>query len=310
MLMSVFVGIDVAKATLAVAVRPSGEHFEVANVPAGHRALVQRLRRWPVGQVLLEATGGYERAVMAALQPHWPVVRVPPHRARAFANAMGRRAKTDPIDAGILAHLAQVTEAPPAPVASTQQLRLQALVQRRGQLVQQRDDERRRLQQAVERPVIASLKRQLRRLLAEIAVLDKALAQAMTQTDSARARQLQAVPGVGPVTAATLIAFLPELGQLGHRQIAAMVGVAPYNFDSGDKRGQRRIHGGRAGVRRVLYMATWSAIRTQPDLKRRYDDLKARGKRAKVALVACMRSFLGRLNAMVRDGSAWRSLPT
>ncbi|WP_425561924.1 IS110 family transposase, partial [Luteimonas lutimaris] len=293
--MSVFVGIDVAKATLAVAMRPSGERLEVPNTAAGHQALARWLRQWPVERVLLEATGGYERAVMTALQRHWPVVRVPPHRARAFAKAMGRLAKTDPIDAAMLAHLAQVIDASPTPVASAQQQRLQALVQRRGQLVQQRDDERRRLQQAGERPVIASLKRQLRSLVAEIATLDNAIAQAMAETDSSRSRQLRAVPGVGPVTAATLIAFLPELGRLGRRQIAALVGVAPYNADSGDKRGQRRIHGGRAGVRRILYMATWSAIRTQPDLKRRYQALRAAGKCAKVALVACMRTFLGQL---------------
>lgn len=307
--MSIFVGIDVAKATLAVAVRPTGEHFEVANTPVGHRTLVQRLRKLSVGRVLLEATGGYERAVMAVLQRDWPVVRVPPHRARSFARAMGRIAKTDPIDAAMLAHLAQVIDAPPAPVESPQQQLLQSLVQRRGQLVQQRDDERRRLQQMQGQPVIASLKRQLRGLAAEIALLDKTIAQAMAEADSERAEQLRAVPGVGPVTAATLIAFLPELGQLERRQIAALVGVAPYNADSGDKRGQRRIRGGRAGLRRVLYMATWSAIRTQSDLKSRYEALKARGKCAKVALVACMRVFIGRLNAMVRDGTPWRIQP-
>lgn len=307
--MSVFVGIDVAKATLAVALRPTGEHFEVANTAAGHRDLAKRLRKLPVERVLLEATGGYERAVIVALQQDWPVVRVPPHRARAFARAMGRIAKTDPIDAAMLAHLAQVIDAPPAPVESPQQRLLQSLVQRRGQLVQQRDDERRRLQQMREQPVIASLKRQLRALAAEIGLLDKAIAQAMADADSERAERLRKVPGIGPVTAATLIAFLPELGQLERRQITALVGVAPYNADSGDKRGQRRIRGGRAGVRRVLYMATWSAIRTQPDLKTRYDTLRARGKCAKVALVACMRSFLGQINAMVRDGTPWRLQP-
>jgi transposase len=307
--MSVFVGIDVAKATLAVALRPTGEHFEVANTPAGHRSLVKRLRKLPVERVLLEATGGYERAVMAALQQDWPVVRVPPHRARAFARAMGRIAKTDPIDAAMLAHLAQVIDAPPAPVESPHQRLLQSLVQRRGQLVQQRDDERRRLQQMQEQPVIASLERQLRGLAAEIGLLDKAIARAMADADSERAERLRKVPGIGPVTAATLIAFLPELGQLERRQITALVGVAPYNADSGDKHGQRRIRGGRAGVRRVLYMATWSAIRNQPDLKGRYDALRARGKCAKVALVACMRSFLGRINAMVRDGTPWRLQP-
>lgn len=308
--MSVFVGIDVAKASLVVAVRPSGDCFEVTNDAAGHRQLLARLQDLPVERIVLEATGGYERGVMAALAGMWPVVRVAPHRARAFATAMGRIAKTDPIDAAMLARLAEVIDAAPAPVTSPQQQLLQGLVQRRAQLVQQRDDERRRLQQAQGGPILASVKRQLQGLAAEIARLDKAIAQAMVETAPHRAGQLQAVPGIGPVTAATLIAFLPELGQLEGRQIAALVGVAPYNVDSGDKRGQRRIRGGRAGVRRVLYMAAWSAIRTQPDLKSRYLALRARGKCAKVALVACMRSLLGRLNAMVRDGTPWRMQPT
>lgn len=308
--MSVFVGIDVAKAMLVVALRPSGEVFEVANRPAGHRALAQRLRKLRVERVLLEATGGYERAVLVALQTEWPVIRVPSHRARAFATAMGRVAKTDPIDAAMLAHLAQVTDMPPAPMETPQQQRLQALVQRRGQVVQQRDDERRRLQQVQGQPlVMASLKRQLRGLQAEIALLDKAIVRAVAEADGERAAQLRAVPGVGPVTAATLIAFLPELGRIEHRQLAALVGVAPYNADSGGKQGLRHIRGGRAGIRRVLYMATWSAIRTQPALKNRYGALRARGKCAKVAVVACMRTFLGQINAMLRDGKPWQPQP-
>lgn len=307
--MSVFVGIDVAKATLAVALRPSGEVFEVANSPAGHRALAQRLRKLTVERVLLEATGGYERAVMAALQAEWPVVRVAPHRARSFATAMGRIAKTDPIDAAMLAHMAQVVDTPPAQPESPQQLRLQSF-QRRHQVVQQRDDERRRLQQVQDQPlVVASLKRLLRAQQAEIALLDKAIAQAVAEADRQRADRLLAIPGVGPVTAATLIAFLPELGQIERRQIAALVGVAPYNADSGGKTGLRRIRGGRAGIRRVLYMATWSAIRAQPALNQRYQALRARGKCAKVALVACMRSFLGQINAMLRDGGQWQPTP-
>lgn len=307
--MSVFVGIDVAKATLAVALRPSGERFEVSNDAAGHRALVRRLQGVSVARIVLEATGGYERAVLMALAERWPVVRVPPHRARAFANAMGRLAKTDPIDAALLAHLAAVTDAAPTVVPSAPQQGLQALVQRRSQLVQQRDDERRRLQQATHPGVVASLRRQLRLLATEIARLDQTIAQAMADTDARIARQLVSVPGIGPVTCATLIAFLPELGQLGRREIAALVGVAPYNLDSGQKQGQRRIRGGRAQVRRVLYMATWGAIRTQPDFKARYQALRERGKCAKVALVACMRVLLVRLNAMVRDSAPWQMQP-
>lgn len=304
--MSMFIGIDVAKASLAVAVRPSGERFEIANTADGHKLLAQRLQSLPIERIVLEATGGYERAVMHALAGSWPVVRVAPHRARAFATAMGRIAKTDPIDAAMLAHLAEVIDAPPVRRESPEQQLLRGLVQRRGQLVQLRDDERRRLQQASGAAVLASLKRQLRSLAADIRRLDKAIAQAVAEIDSALARQLDAVPGIGPVTTATLVAFLPELGQLERREIAALVGVAPYNVDSGDKCGKRRIRGGRAGVRRVLYMATWSAIRTQPDLKSHYLALRARGKCAKVAVVACMRLLLVRLNAMVRDGTTWQ----
>ena len=304
--MSVFIGIDVAKATLAVAVRPDGERFEVGNDAAGHRALVQRLQAWPVTRVLLEATGGYERGVRTALAAHWPVVCIAPHRARAFAQAMGRIAKTDPIDAAMLAHLAQVIDAPAAAAPSPSGRVLQDLVQRRDQLVRQRDHERRRLAQADTPLVTRSLQRQIKTLLREIARLDQAIAAAIEPTDASVAQLLRSVPGLGPVTTATLLAFLPELGQLGRRQIAALVGVAPYNVDSGQRQGVRRIRGGRATVRRVLSMATLSAIRCQPALKARYQSLRQRGKCAKVALVACMRVLLIRLNAMVRDATPWR----
>jgi transposase len=303
--MSVFIGIDVAKATLAVAVRPGDAQFEVGNDAAGHQLLRARLQALPVQRIVLEATGGYERAVMAALVA-WPVVRIAPHRARAFARAMGRIAKTDPIDAALLAHLAQVVEAPASPAPSPGQCRLQALVQRRDQLVRQRDDERRRLTQACEAFVTRSLTRQITLLRREIARLEQAIAQAIAATHSQRDQQLRSVPGLGPVTSATLLAFLPELGQLRHRQIAALVGVAPYNLDSGQRQGLRRIHGGRPAVRRVLYMATLSAIRCQPQLKARYLALRQRGKCAKVAIVACMRVLLVHLNAMIRDATTWR----
>jgi len=307
--MSVFVGIDVSKSRLAVSVRPHDVNFEVANTAAGHKALKRKLQQWPVSRTLLEATGGYEKAVLATLAGTWPTIRVPPHRARAFATAMGKLAKTDPIDAAMLAHMAEVVEGPIVRPPSPGQDRLQALVHRRAQLVQQRDDERRRQQQTTAPEVLASLKRQLRGMQAEIERLDRLIAAAVQDIDSLQAQRLRAVKGVGPVTVAMLTAFLPELGQLDRRQISALVGVAPYNVDSGDKRGKRRIRGGRADVRRVLYMATWGAIRGQPEFNRRYRDLLARGKCAKVALVACMRTLLGRLNAMVRDQSEWQTQP-
>jgi transposase len=305
--MPVFIGIDVARDTLAVAVYPDEEAFVVANNGRGHAQLARYLEDRPVGRILLEATGGYEKAVLYALAERWAVVCIPPHRARAFATAMGKIAKTDPIDAALLARLAEtVATAPVVQPPSADRQRLQALVHRREQLVGHRDDERRRLPQAVDRTVLASLKRQLRLIATEITRLDREIAAALGQADPDTVRRLRAVPGIGPITLATLLAFLPELGQVENRRLAALVGVAPYNADSGRRQGPRRIRGGRSNVRRSLYMATLSVVRCQPDFKARYAALRARGKCAKVALVACMRSFLVRLNAMVRDGTEWR----
>lgn len=305
--MKVWVGIDVAKATLAVWVRPVDVCFTLTNDAAGHRQLIARLRQWAVERIVLEATGGYEQGVLAALlAAHLSAVRLAPHRARAFATALGRRAKTDPIDAAILAHLAEVVHAPPARAISPQQQYLQALVHRREQVVSQRDDERRRLAQAIVKDIQASLTRSLAYLQREIERLDRALVPAMQAMNPTTAERLTRVPGIGPVTAATLLGFVPELGELDRRQIAALIGVAPYNIDSGQRQGKRRIGGGRANVRRVLYMATWSAIRTQAHFKTRYAALRARGKPAKVALIACMRVLLTALNAMLRDGINWQ----
>ncbi len=207
----------------------------------------------------------------------------------------------------MLARLAEVVEAAPVQPASAEQLRLQALVKRREQLVAHRDDERRRLHQATDRTVLASLKRQLRLMETEIARLDREMAAALGHVDPDTVRRLRAVSGLGPVTVAALLAFLPELGQVDNRSLAALAGVAPYNADSGQRQGPRRIRGGRSNVRRSLYMTTLSAVRCQPDFKARYAPLRAQGKCAKVALVACMRVLLLRLNAMVRDGTEWRA---
>ncbi|HJQ57496.1 MAG TPA: transposase [Vineibacter sp.] len=307
--MQTWIGIDVAKATLAVAVRPQELAFEVANDAQGHRELVERFLAWPQVRVVLEATGGYERGVLSALLAAGIAAeRVAPHRVRGFATALNRRAKSDPIDAAVLALFAEAVPARVERALSPAQQQLQALVQRREQLVGQRDDERRRQHQAVDRIVRASLARVITALQREIARLDAALTQAAAASPTSA--QLRTVPGVGAVTAATLQAYLPELGQLDRRQIAALVGIAPFNADSGQKSGVRRIAGGRARVRRVLYMATWSAIRFQATLKARYEALRARGKPAKVALVACMRSLLVGLNAMLRDQTAWGHMPT
>lgn len=306
--MGVFAGIDVAKASLAVALYPGQARLEVGNDAKGHASLCRWLRQHGVERILLESTGGYEQTVAVTLSAHWPV-RIAGHRARAFAVALGRIAKTDPIDAATLAQLAAIVEGPVMTPPSPEEVRLQALVRRREQLVGQRDDERRRLLQASEAFVRRSLQRQLRLLALEITRLDREIAACVPQCGDVRAQRLRQVPGLGPVSVATLMAFLPELGQLENRQISALAGLAPYNSDSGKHQGVRRIRGGRGNVRRVLYMAAWSVVRHQPDFKARYAALRMRGKCAKVALVACMRVLLIRLNAMLRDGSEWRTLP-
>lgn len=307
--MSAFVGIDVAKGSLAVAVVPGNVGFEVSNDAKGHARLVRWLGNHAVTRILLESTGGYESALVEVLASRWAVVRVPPHRARAFATAMGKSAKTDPIDALMLARMAAVTEGPAVTPPTPAQARLQALVRRRGQVVAHRDDERRRLHQANDAFVRQSLQRQIKHLQGEIARLDREIEACVPDCGDERADRLRAVPGVGVVTVATLLAFLPELGQLENRQISALVGLAPYNCDSGKHQGVRRIRGGRGAVRRVLYMAAWSAVRHQPDFKARYEALRAKGKCAKVALVACMRILTIRLNAMIRDQTDWRIQP-
>jgi transposase len=301
--MSGYVGIDVAKHSVVVCIEPPGQTETLENSPAGHAALVSRLVAAAPDKVLLEASGGYERALYRALhQARLPVVRVHPRRSRALAAALGRQAKTDPLDAALLARAAQLLELPvrPLPTAATEAVR--ALVDLRQQLVGQRDDTRRRQRQATTPAVSQVLTRLIAHLNTEIRDLDGQLRTAV----AALPTTLAPAPGVGPVLRATLAAHLPELGQLDRRQIAALVGVAPYNRDSGSQRGQRHIHGGRAAIRRVLYMATWASIRAGSVLAQRYQTLIARGKPSKVAIVACMRKFLTMLNAMARDNAPWQ----
>ncbi|MCD9006272.1 transposase, partial [Luteimonas sp. XNQY3] len=222
--------------------------------------------------------------------------------------AMGTLAKTDPIDAAMLARMAEVvvqTRVAPSP----EQEDLRALVQRREQLVQQRDDERRRLQQTTLPQVRDSLIAHIGYLRQQIAALGRDIVQARRHVDSDLCDRLLAVAGIGEVTAASLLAYLPELGQLDRRRIAALAGLAPYNVDSGQRAGKRRICGGRGAIRRVLYMACWSVIRMQPEFKARYDRLRGQGKCAKLAVTACMRVLLVRLNAMARDRTEWITLP-
>lgn len=306
--MTCWVGIDVAKDSLAVWLRPQGKSFSVSNDEQGHQQLLALFAEEKPERIVLEATGGYECGVMFSLsRAGHRVSRLNPTRVRAFATAMGKLAKTDPIDAAVLAHLAQTLEEAPSTVPSPERERLRELVQRREQLVSQRDDERRRLHQARDSFVRQCLEGAIKALKETIRGYDKEIAKAMNVVDAEQAQQLCQVKGVGPVTAAGLLAYLPEQGQLNRRQIAALVGLAPYNSDSGQKSGQRRIRGGRGMIRRILYMTTLSIIRYQEDFARRYQGLRENGRCAKVALVACMRVLIVRLNAMVRDGTCWRT---
>ncbi|MFI4969208.1 MAG: IS110 family transposase [Lysobacterales bacterium] len=304
--MSLWIGIDVAKHTLAVCVLPAQQHFTLPNTAQGHAQLLAHLHGQAVGNILLEATGGYERALMAALtRVGQPVTRINPRRARAFAIAMGKTAKTDPIDAMLLARMAELVPAPS--IAWTPERdALRAQVLRREQLVEQRDDERRRLHQATEPVSREDLIGHIAHLRLRIRTISKAIVHAQRQLDDALCQRLEAIPGIGPVTVASLMAYLPELGRLDRRQIAALAGLAPYNVDSGQHAGKRRIRGGRAAIRRVLYMACWSVIRKQDDFRLRYERLRRLGKCAKVAITACMRVLLIRLNAMVREKTEWK----
>lgn len=298
-----YVGIDVAKATLVVCVQPGDRTFTVANTATGHRQLLAVLKPLAITRLVLEATGGYERLVWQRLcRAGLPAVRVQPRRIKALARALGREAKTDALDAALLAEAARLLELPVTPVPTPATEALRALVDLRQHLVAQRDAHRRRLQQTTAQPVRTVLSRLIKSLQQELRQLELRIAAQLTRT---AAPDLHTAPGAGPVLCATLAARLPELGQLDRRQVAALVGIAPYNTDSGTQQGRRHIRGGRPELRRVLYMATLTAVRCCPVLAATYQRLLARGKLKKVALVACMRKFLIMLNAMAKHRTTW-----
>lgn len=305
--MSGFVGIDVSKACLDVAVRPSGEAWQMSNDAEGVAALGERLREVGPELIVLESTGGYElAAVTGLLAAGLPVVVANPRQVRDFAKAVGKLAKTDALDARVLAHYAEAVR-PPLRVLPDQAAReFAALVARRHQLVEMHTAEQHRL-----RPAPKRLQGQVREHLAAleryIAELDRDLEELVRSSPiwSAKDDLLQSTKGVGPVFSATLIAQLPELGTLGRKQIAALVGVAPLNHDSGKLRGKRTCWGGRAEVRAVLYMATLSATRHNPAIRTFYQRLLAAGKSKKVALTACAHKLLLVLNALVKNQTPW-----
>lgn len=309
---SVTVGIDVAKAHVDVCVLGAGSGVQrFANDADGHSALVAALQPLGVGLVVMEATGGYEAALACALQASGlPVAVLNPRQARDFARSMGRLAKTDAVDARMLAELAAVLLRRDdlarfvRPLADHRQQWLAALVTRRRQLLAMLGSERQRLQITPKKlhpsieAIVAAIKAQLDDLEAQMV---GHVREHLGQLDEL----LQSTSGIGPVASATLIAQLPELGRLNRREIAALVGVAPMSNDSGNRKGRRRVQGGRFEIRRVLYMATLTAARYNPGIRAFYERLKAAGKLPKVALVACMRKLLTMLNAMVRTGKPW-----
>jgi transposase len=303
----VFVGIDVSKAQLAVALRPTDDCWHVSNDEPGIATLVERLRTVQPTLVVLEATGGLEVPVTGALaEAGLPVVVVNPRHARDFAKATGRLAKTDPLDAQGLAHFAEAVRPTPRPLPDPQAQALSALLTRRRQLVQMLTAERRRLQSAPQR-ICVDIQAHITWLERRLARTDDDLAAGIRCSPLWRAKDeiLQSTPGVGPVLSRTLVAEVPELGLWNRKEIAALIGVAPFNRDSGTLRGQRAVWGGRAHVRAVLYMSTLAAVRHNPILKAFYERLRAVGKAPKVALTACMRKLLTMLNAMLKHRPPW-----
>ncbi len=305
-----FIGIDVSKQQLEVAVHERDYQFRCPNKMNSFGQLGAELIALRPALIVLEATGGLELPVVNALHAvGLPVRVVNPRQVRAFAKALGQLAKTDRLDARVLAHFAAAIKPPLRPIKSKDEQELDALMGRRGQLVEMLSDEKNRRGSATSDTVRDKIKEHIDWLEDCIAELDQQL-KALLQTSAcwqAKDKILQSVPGIGPVTSFTLIADLPELGQLDRQKISKLAGVAPLNRDSGQQRGTRHIYGGRAQLRRVLYMAALTASRHNPVLKEFYQRLRSNQKSFKVAITACMRKLLVIINVMMRDSTTWKS---
>jgi transposase len=303
-----FIGIDVAKDRLDVHVRPVGEAFSVARDSEGGEELAKRLNIVTPTLVVLEATGGFETIVAAGLvAAGLPVAVVNPRQIRDFARATARLAKTDTLDAAVIAHFAEAVNPPVRPLADPQQRLLGELMARRRQLIEMMVAEGNRRRLLTARRTLKSVDHVLATLKAQLEEIDHDIDIAVRGTPAWREAEdlLISVPGIGPRIARTLLAEMPELGQLDRRQIAALTGVAPFNRDSGTLRGRRTIAGGRAVVRSALYMSVLVSIRRKLPLAKTYHRLRASGKPAKVAIVACMRKLVTILNAILRDKKPW-----
>ena len=309
-MINVAAGLDVSKATIDMAIEPKGHVRVFSNDPAGHAQLIPLLRK--VDLIVVEATGGYERALVAELAAvNLPVVVINPRQVRDFARAMGQLAKTDRIDAQVLARFGLAVKPLRRPIPDQQAAAFQARIARRRQIVAMITAEKNRLGQAYDKRVKRSVKYIIKALQTQLDDIDGDMDRLIKDCPAWRDREdlLKGVPGIGDVTARTLIAELPELGNCSRQEIAALVGVAPINRDSGMFRGQRHTWGGRAQVRSALYMATLVATRFNPIIKEYYNRLLEMGKAKKVALVACMRKLLTILNAMIRENKPWKYLP-
>lgn len=304
---SIFIGIDVSKARLDIAIRPSGETKSVSNDEAGIQTLVKRWGEIQPALIVLEATGGVERGLTRALaSAGLPVVVVNPRQVRDFAKATGQLAKTDSIDAEVLARFAEAVRPALRPLPDEITLELRALIARRRQITEMMVAERNRLSGA-SKSVRKRIDAHIRWLEAELDRADNDLDQSIRQSPIWQENQdlLRSVPSIGPVVSRTLLAELPELGHLNRKQIAALIGIAPLNRDSGTLRGRRTIWGGRATVRAALYMAALVASRRNAVIRAFYKRLRDAGKAPKVALVACMRKLLTILNAMIKHKTRW-----
>ena len=308
---AVYVGVDVSKEHLDVHVRPGGESFRVSREEEGLEELLRRLEALGPSVIALEATGGFEAVVAAKLgAAGLPVVVVNPVQVRAFAQALGKRAKTDLLDAAVIAHFAEAANPEVRALPDTATRLLGDLLTRRKQIVQMIVAERQRAQVLTAPRLKKSVERLLKALKKELAMLDKEIDDTIRNTPLWREKEdlLRSVPGVGPTIARTLLAELPELGGLSRREVASLVGLAPFTRQSGQWRGKSFIGGGRSTVRAALFMGALVAVRCNPALKRFYEHLLARGKEKMVALIAVARKLLTILNAILRDHRPW--LPT
>ncbi len=302
------VGIDVGKDVLDIAILELNTHWQVPNSDNAIQELVKQLRRYKLTRVVVEATGGYERRIAEACAAKArPLLIVQPMKVRQFARAEGLMAKTDKIDAHLIARFGKVMSLEPRPLPDEKVRKVRDLLARKRQLNEQRTRELNRLHKA-QKFLQASHRRSIKLVDKEIAWTEKHIAAIVATVEEWQETYaiITSVPGIGDGVAYTLLGELPELGQLNHKQIAALTGLAPFNRDSGTMRGKRRIRGGRAPIRTMLYMAMLCAIQHNPVMKQFYDKLVAQGKHKKVALTACMRKMVTILNAMVRDQKEWK----